>query len=194
MTKAEYDDYVARVKAFYGANIGDYNNSFSTIEYGDETFFSWSPCECCKRPLGGDRYEVSICVADSTEILTSLAICTDCYYYSHYGQLDDMTMLEVAQDEARLLAEHLQTITDAVELEMGAAYENCIVSPLERAETRAKAIPELLVAIFAQNARPNGDLIYCLRSQAVNESVEMVWPDGNSNGGWRYVKTVINRE
>ena len=33
-------------------------------EEGEEGAFSWSPCELCESPLGGDRYAAALLVAE----------------------------------------------------------------------------------------------------------------------------------
>lgn len=66
---------------------------FSADEDGG---FSWTPCEICDRSLGGDRYAAHYIDAEGT--LRHLEICADCVYYTEYGQLDDLTMLEVEEE------------------------------------------------------------------------------------------------
>ena len=58
-----------------------------------EPYFSHLPCDCCMRPLGGDRYDCSSFRTDSKE-QHEYSICVDCLYFKDYGQLDDMTMLD----------------------------------------------------------------------------------------------------
>jgi hypothetical protein len=93
MTKAEYQDYEERVTRFY-----DRHHIGHIVTRSEEPFFSWSPCECCARPLGGNRYYAE-CFIPPRWLGNSIEaeICTDCAYYAEYGQLDDMTMLEVNQ-------------------------------------------------------------------------------------------------
>ena len=100
MTRAEYEAYQAAVEAFFereglstlstGSIEHDYN------EDGDP-FFSWYRCDCCDRPRGGER-ETCIGYNPTTkEVQGDYALCLDCVYYNEYGQLDDMTMLELTE-------------------------------------------------------------------------------------------------
>ena len=92
MTKSEYNDYAERVDNF----IKD--NKVKAITCSDpETFFSSEDCECCHRPLGGDRYRMSALLEDDTVILFD--VCPDCMYYNEYGTLDDLTMMLLTDDE-----------------------------------------------------------------------------------------------
>lgn len=55
--------------------------------------FSWRPCECCGSTLGGERYPAHGVAKDDTVI--HFDICTDCLFYLAYGQLDDVSMMEM---------------------------------------------------------------------------------------------------
>lgn len=120
MTKAEYARYQAAVAAFFAreriANLstGHFQCPTCKVEFDDasicpecgadreclnEPYFSWRPCECCQRPLGGNR-EFATGYNASTREVQEYAICTDCAYYAEYGRLDDTTMLEVEQSAA----------------------------------------------------------------------------------------------
>lgn len=63
------------------------------VEYMNEPSFSWTPCDCCGRNLGGDRYPASGYNRDTGDIF-EYQICIDCLYFSEYGTLDDMTMID----------------------------------------------------------------------------------------------------
>lgn len=117
-TKAKYADYEARFTAFLereqleALNPGSATCSECKVawegdncpscnrdrEAADEASFSWQPCECCLRPLGGDRYPASG-VNTETKDVQEYSVCVDCYYYSAYGRLDDTTMMEVEDDK-----------------------------------------------------------------------------------------------
>ena len=58
-----------------------------------EPYFSHAPCHICGRQLGGDRYPAHY--VDEYDDINHIAICTDCVYYMEYGQLDDMTMMDM---------------------------------------------------------------------------------------------------
>ena len=68
-------------------------------EIQGEPYFSWRSCEVCHSPLGGDRYHVNGINSKTNEVICFEA-CPDCVYYAEYGQLDDMTMMEIDTLEA----------------------------------------------------------------------------------------------
>lgn len=65
-----------------------------------EAFFSWRPCDCCGAHLGGDRYRASGYNRKENRVQVYEEVCTDCIYYAEYGQLDDITMMELEEEEA----------------------------------------------------------------------------------------------
>lgn len=91
MTKREYAAYERDVAAFFQA---EGITNLSPVQ--DEPFFSTYMCECCLRPLAGDRYKASG-FNPTTEEITTYEVCTDCIYYVSYGQLDDETMLDMEE-------------------------------------------------------------------------------------------------
>lgn len=66
-------------------------------ELADEPSFSWSPCECCGSPLGGDRHKAHG-IIQGTKELKHFEVCSDCLYFLNYGQLDDMSMMEMERE------------------------------------------------------------------------------------------------
>jgi hypothetical protein len=88
-TQAEYKAYQEAVERFFEK---EGINCLSATT--GESEFSYSPCECCRRPLGGDRYAAKGYHAESNEVF-EYSVCTDCLYYAEYGQLDDMTMMDI---------------------------------------------------------------------------------------------------
>jgi len=66
------------------------------LDNEDESYFSWKPCECCGSHLGGDRVDCNGYNPETQEIY-EYSVCIDCEYYAEYGQLDDMTMLEIKE-------------------------------------------------------------------------------------------------
>ncbi len=117
MTRHEYADYEAAVAAFWereginclcsghiccpGCNAewtdGDEcPNGHGDRELWDEPFFSWTPCDCCQRPLGGNR-EHATGYNPTTKEIQEYTVCEDCVYYAEYGRLDDTTMMEVEE-------------------------------------------------------------------------------------------------
>ena len=65
----------------------------------DEGNFSWSPCDCCGSRLGGDRYAAhgwdNQDIAQDNSI--HLDICTDCVFYTEYGDEPTEWSAEVPQ-------------------------------------------------------------------------------------------------
>lgn len=90
MTKEEYEEYTKIVNTFFKTE-GVTNLS---IIPDKDPYFSWTPCDCCQSPLGGDRYDANGYNLETKEIL-EFTVCTDCIYFAEYGQLDDMTMLDI---------------------------------------------------------------------------------------------------
>jgi hypothetical protein len=95
MTTTEYKVYQVSVERFLNTNCvkpGCYSNV--TPEEPTRNEFSWCPCECCNRRLGGarERYHFG-----SEAGLLAAEICDDCVYYLTYGQLDDMTMMDMVE-------------------------------------------------------------------------------------------------
>jgi hypothetical protein len=90
MNRKEYQQYESRVRSFMQAE-GIRN---LTRDMDAENHFSWSPCDCCERPLGGDRMDASGYNPETKEIY-KYQICPDCEYYAEYGCLDDMTMMDL---------------------------------------------------------------------------------------------------
>jgi hypothetical protein len=102
MTKKEYADYQSRVEAFFSKEgVNDLAQSHrADCDCGEscgcyDPHFSWQPCECCNRRLGGDRYDCTGYNPTNAEVQGPYSVCTDCLYYATYGKLDDSTMLEV---------------------------------------------------------------------------------------------------
>lgn len=137
MTQQEYREYQETVESFF---TRDGINNLSQVDSEEESYFSWSSCDCCGSSLGGDRYhcngfkpttpeDVSIekvcnllwstillivsirfnrknfddCLRSVFHYQISLGdvfeyeVCVDCLYYAEYGQLDDMTMLDIEE-------------------------------------------------------------------------------------------------
>ncbi len=98
MTKQEYSDYEQAAAAFF-AQEGIQNLSTVADEDGDtEPSFSWRSCDCCGSGLWGDRYDANGWNPTEKQV-QEYSVCQDCIYYAEYGQLDDMTMLDVRRSE-----------------------------------------------------------------------------------------------
>lgn len=92
MTKQEYQEYQAAVELFFSrAGIAN----LSADADSQEPHFSSRLCNCCRRYFGGNRFYCSGYNRSSKKVQDGYEICTDCVYYAEYGQLDDMTMLEI---------------------------------------------------------------------------------------------------
>ena len=118
MTKQEYTEYEESFKngskgftawssgfcsgcqdCLDGQNICCSDKAEAMIERDEivnEPNFSSQACDICGSHLGGDRYAAHA-LDDDNEIV-HFEICTDCIYYMEYGQLDDMTMLEIEEN------------------------------------------------------------------------------------------------
>jgi hypothetical protein len=53
MTRKEYNEYVDTVEKFFDR---EGINNLSQVDSEEESYFSWSSCDCCNSGLGGDRY------------------------------------------------------------------------------------------------------------------------------------------
>lgn len=110
MTKADYLKYQAAVQrglaglkfVSTGACPGCVDCGLSDEptdqerELAEEPSFSWSACDCCGSRLGGDRHPAhGFLTQDGADHLSHMRVCSDCLYYINYGQLDDMTMLDM---------------------------------------------------------------------------------------------------
>lgn len=91
MTKAEYADYERR----FAQGTRGFEIVSTSANWEEEPFFSWRPCEICRRNLGGDRYAMVMTNPGPSSESEEVNACVDCYYYAEYGQLDDMTMAEI---------------------------------------------------------------------------------------------------
>jgi hypothetical protein len=92
MTKQEYDGYVSRVEKFMRDR-----NLFHLSGDGEE-YFSWRPCPVCKCTDGGTREDCTSFDHVTKEVVEIGGVCQDCVYFAAYGQLDDMTMLSIEEE------------------------------------------------------------------------------------------------
>lgn len=104
MNRQEYEAYESAVADFFESE-GLQNLSIITTDSDEdcetsESYFSWQPCECCCRSLAGDRYDCNGYNPDTEEVQGPYSVCVDCVYYAEYGQLDDMTMLDIEDSDA----------------------------------------------------------------------------------------------
>jgi len=93
MTKKEYEIYEQRFQDFMERM--DLNNlSTKSDENGNcEPYFTWRRCDVCGG-LAGDRYDCNG-YSPTNGIIEDIQACPDCVYYAEYGQLDDMTMMDM---------------------------------------------------------------------------------------------------
>lgn len=97
MTRAEFSAFEARVAQFLERNeIGPFTCKVDCGCQSDN--FSGVPCDVCRRPLAGNRHEVSAFRPSDREVIEFRA-CDDCVYYVAYGTLDDETMLSIDREE-----------------------------------------------------------------------------------------------
>ena len=92
MNRKEYDSFTAAFTSFMER---EELTNLSPTDQQWETFFTWRPCECCGRPQGGDRVECSGWSSTKKDIMGPYDVCADCVHYAEYGQLDDLTMLDL---------------------------------------------------------------------------------------------------
>ncbi len=90
MNKAEYQEYEARVKAFFDS---EGITNLSSID--GESYYSKHLCDCC-HDIAGDREDCNG-YNPTTGQIQEYSVCTDCVYYAEYGCLDDKTMLEIEE-------------------------------------------------------------------------------------------------
>ena len=119
MTKDQYKKYQDKVEDFFikeginnlSAGIQKCPNCYfdftqdglpDTVECGcgdtkqslEEPYFTYRACDCCGRNSNGDRQMASGYNPIMDEVF-EYEICQDCLYYSEYGTLDDMTMMDM---------------------------------------------------------------------------------------------------
>lgn len=82
MTQGEYDGYRQR----FEAGMAKYGLTH-LCDDGEESHFSWSPCDVCGDTSGGQRHT---CLGT---LFGAVSACDGCIYYAEYGRLDDTTML-----------------------------------------------------------------------------------------------------
>ena len=75
-----------------------YDSDCETCKAQDE--FSASSCEICGSPLAGGRFAVALIEPGTERESLIYSACADCMYYVEYGQLDDMTMMEIDESGA----------------------------------------------------------------------------------------------
>ncbi len=76
----------ALVSVFPGAEITaeEVEPSQEEMDLAGEAHFSWSACDTCGSPLGGDRHPAHARL-ESGE-LVHLSVCTDCLFFINYGE------------------------------------------------------------------------------------------------------------
>lgn len=95
MSLMEYAEYEAAVARFFES---EGIRNLSPVDPESEPFFSWRPCDCCQRPLGGNREHVNG-YNPTTEQIQEYTVCEDCIYYAAYNRLDDTTMAELEDQQ-----------------------------------------------------------------------------------------------
>jgi hypothetical protein len=94
MTAKEYAAYEQAVADFFSRE-GVNGLTADASDGAHEPYFSWQPCDCCGTNLGGGREDCSGYNPTTKEVQTGYSVCEDCLYYVEYGQLDDMTMMDM---------------------------------------------------------------------------------------------------
>ena len=90
MTKKEYKEYEDRVADFFK------REEIEILHGEGEGFMSHYGCDCC----GNGQYQTLYNASGSNPGIPydgfhEYQICGDCLYYAEYGQLDDMTMMDM---------------------------------------------------------------------------------------------------
>lgn len=100
-TQGDYEEFRFRFQEFMSRE-GIRSFSDLTDEAGNTVRdeFSKSPCECCRRPLAGERTNVGAWQSETRQILT-FWVCQDCEYFAEYGQLDDTTMMDIEKNPVK---------------------------------------------------------------------------------------------
>jgi hypothetical protein len=114
MNHVEYADYEARFAAFMEREGLSNLSTVSDDDGNTEPSFSWNPCHCCQRRFGGDRYDCNGYNPTTEEVQDGYRVCTDCVYYAEYGQLDDMTMLDVEKSREEAAKSEAERYADEV--------------------------------------------------------------------------------
>lgn len=94
MTKKEYAEYETAVQAFF---TQEGITNLARVDNAEDFYFSGRPCDCCGL-LDGARI-TAYGFNPKYKQVRSYAICIACEYYCEYGQLDDMTMLDMYKGE-----------------------------------------------------------------------------------------------
>jgi hypothetical protein len=89
MNREEYKEFQDNFSDFFKSE-----GITNLTDDSEEPYFSWRSCECCGTPLGGDRYHATG-YNPTTNGIQEYEVCQDCVYYAEYGQLDDMTMMDM---------------------------------------------------------------------------------------------------
>lgn len=95
-TKAEYEDYQTRFRLFMER---EGINCLSRIDWEADDYFSMKPCQVCERQQGGNRVDCNGYNPTTKGVCGPYSVCLDCHYYAEYGQLDDMTMMDMKDDD-----------------------------------------------------------------------------------------------
>lgn len=95
MTTTEYAAYEKRIADFMQRE--GLNNLYPHTSDDIEPYFSWRSCACCGTTLGGMRYDCNGYNPTTREVQGDYSVCVDCVYYAEYGQLNDLTMLDMVE-------------------------------------------------------------------------------------------------
>ena len=93
MTREEYKKYQEKISHFFSDGTAN-----MTPEQDGNTWFSGMHCDVCGTHKGGDRVECTS-YNPTTKETYEIAACQDCVYYCTYGQLDDMTMMDMEEEK-----------------------------------------------------------------------------------------------
>ena len=90
---SEYGSYQMKFHAFMTVE-GITNLSYD----GTHDEFSTAVCDVCGDNRGGARYDATGFHAETYDVHDYI-ICMDCLHYAEYGQLDDVTMMMLLDED-----------------------------------------------------------------------------------------------
>ncbi len=97
MNKQEYKLYEESIERFNKAEKLKMLSMKKDKNGECEEGFSWYWCDMCSRNLGGNR-TVHLGLTKNDDII-EYELCDDCLYYNEYGQLNDMTMMDMEEEK-----------------------------------------------------------------------------------------------
>ena len=115
MNKKEYKKYCQNVADFFekegitnlshetgersdGTNNGECSCCNKEIGFNDG-YFTWVKCECCGSPFGVGTLVHANGYNPKAGKAYCYEVCNNCIYFSEYGRLDDLTMMDISKED-----------------------------------------------------------------------------------------------